>query len=61
MNVATKTDLKYKFIETQNELEKIVGELEDQTIIGLDTEATKFDPFTAKLLLLYLLRKHYPL
>ena len=57
MNVATKTNLKYKFIETQNELEKIVVELEGQSIIGLDTEATKFDPFTAKLLLVQLATK----
>ena len=54
MNVDTKVDLKYKFIETQDGLEKIIEELENQSIIGLDTEATKFDPFTAKLLLIQL-------
>ena len=53
---AIAADLKYDLISTQDELEKIVEELESSPTIGLDTEGTKFDPFTAKLLLVQLYR-----
>ena len=54
---AIAADLKYDLISTQDELEKIVEELESSPTIGLDTEGTKFDPFTAKLLLVQLSTK----
>ena len=52
MNVAVKSKVKYKFINKLQDLEVIVDELEKEKIIGVDTEATKFDPFTATLLLI---------
>ena len=58
MNVDTKSDLKYDFIETQESLDKIVNELEGEQILGLDTEGTKFDPFTATLLLVQVSTKN---
>ena len=51
MTTAVKSDVKYKLIKKQQDLEAIVDELEKEKIIGLDTETTKFDPFTAVLLL----------
>ena len=57
MMVEAKSDLKYDFIETQENLEKIVSKLESEQTLGLDTEGTKFDPFTAKLLLIQLSTK----
>lgn len=58
MNVELLTDLKYDVISTQEDLKKIVDELESQTALGLDTEGTKFDPFTAKLLLVQISTKN---
>src|SRR3989304_10324316 len=57
MTVDLLTDLKIKVVSSQEELEKIVEDLESQPTIGLDTEGTKFDPFTAKLLLVQIATK----
>ncbi|MEX0616597.1 MAG: DNA polymerase [Candidatus Woykebacteria bacterium] len=51
MNVEAATSLDYKVISNQDELKAIVEELERSPTIGIDTEGTKFDPFTATLLL----------
>ena len=45
------TDLKYDFITTDKDVLSIIPELEKAPIIAIDSESTKFDPFTAKLLL----------
>ncbi|MDP2671530.1 MAG: DNA polymerase [bacterium] len=47
----TLTETKFDFIKTQEELLKIIPELEKQQVIGLDTEGTLLDPFRSKLLL----------
>ena len=51
------TDIKYKFITTDRDVLTIVPELEKASIISVDTEGTKFDPFTAKLLLFQIATK----
>ncbi len=57
MRTDTVTDLKYDIISSQEGLEKIISELESQPTLGLDTEGTKFDPFTAELLLVQISTK----
>ncbi len=57
MTVDLKTGLKTKVISSQEELEGIVEDLESQPILGLDTEGTRLDPFTAKLLLVQIATK----
>ncbi len=42
----------FQLIETQDELVKILPEIEKVQTIGLDTEGTKLDPLTSRLLLL---------
>lgn len=51
------TDIKYKFITTDRDVLTVVPELEKAPIISVDTEGTKFDPFTAKLLLFQIATK----
>ena len=51
------TDIKYKFITTDRDVLTVVPELEKAPIISIDTEGTKFDPFTAKLLLFQIATK----
>ena len=51
------TDIKYKFITTDRDVLTIVPELEKASIVAVDTEGTKFDPFTAKLLLFQIATK----
>ncbi len=53
----TKTQVSYRLIETDEELQSILPEIEKESVIALDTEATNFDPFTAKLLLLQIATK----
>lgn len=53
----TKTEVKYDFIQTNEDLLAVVGEIEKEPIISLDSEGNKFDPFTAKLLLLQIATK----
>jgi DNA polymerase-1 len=48
----TRTEVRYDFIQTAEELAKIIPEIEKEPLIALDTEGSCFDPFTAKLLLL---------
>ncbi|OGY26228.1 MAG: hypothetical protein A2Z24_01580 [Candidatus Woykebacteria bacterium RBG_16_44_10] len=48
----TEAQIKYDFIQTNEELAQIVPEIEKEPIIAIDTEGSKFDPFSAKLLLL---------
>lgn len=55
METATLT--KHQFIQTQEELEKIIPELEKFPTLSLDTEGTMLDPFRAKLLLVQLATK----
>jgi DNA polymerase-1 len=50
-------DIKYKFITTDRDVLTVVPELEKAPIIAIDTEGTKFDPFTAKLLLFQIATK----
>ena len=47
----------YDFIQTNEDLQKVIPELEKEPTIAVDTEGTKFDPFTAKLLLLQVANK----
>src|SRR3990172_13194899 len=49
--------LQYQLITTNQELEKIVPELEREQTLGLDTEGNKLDPLTAKLFLLQIATK----
>ncbi len=58
MNAEVGTEVKYDLITTADGLVKIIDDLEKSPIIGLDTEGTKFDPFTAKLLLLQISTKN---
>ena len=51
------TDVKYDFITTDKDVLSIVSELEKAPIIAIDSESTKFDPFTAKLLLFQIATK----
>src|SRR3972149_8934083 len=44
--------INFQLIETQEDLVKILPELEKAQTIGLDTEGTKLDPLTCRLLLL---------
>jgi DNA polymerase-1 len=53
----TDTKVKFDFIKTDAQLLKALQEIEKSTIIGIDTEGNKFDPFTAKLLLLQIATK----
>lgn len=53
----TATELKYDLIETDEALAKAIPEIEKDSIISIDTEGSKFDPFTAKLLLLQIATK----
>lgn len=54
----TKTEIKYSFIQTERELQEILPEIEQETIIALDTEGNAYDPHTAKLLLLQIATKN---
>lgn len=56
MSVAT-TDTKFELIDTKEKLDSIVSDLEKQQTLALDTEATGFDPFAAKLLLVQIATK----
>lgn len=49
--------LQYQLITTNQELERIVPELEREQTLGLDTEGNKLDPLTAKLFLLQIATK----
>src|SRR4030067_889341 len=53
----TKTEIKYDFITKNEVLGDVVNILEMSPVIALDTEGSKFDPFTSKLLLLQLATK----
>ena len=53
----TKTEIKYDFITKNEVLGDVVNTLEMSPVIALDTEGSKFDPFTSKLLLLQLATK----
>ena len=53
----TKTGIKYDFITKNEVLGDVVNILEMSPVIALDTEGSKFDPFTSKLLLLQLATK----
>jgi len=53
----TKIEVSYKFIQTDEQLKAALPEIESASIIAIDTEATKFDPFTAKLLLVQIATK----
>ncbi|MCH7541429.1 hypothetical protein IH981_01470 [Patescibacteria group bacterium] len=52
-----KTELKYDFITKNEDLDGVIGKLEKAPIIAVDTESSKFDPFTSKLLLLQIATK----
>src|SRR3990170_984725 len=54
MIAETLTDLNYKVIENTEKLREIIPELENEPAIAIDTEGSRFDPFSAKLLLLQL-------
>ncbi|OGY25578.1 MAG: hypothetical protein A2864_02670 [Candidatus Woykebacteria bacterium RIFCSPHIGHO2_01_FULL_39_12] len=54
MIAETLTDLNYKVIENTEKLREIIPELENESAIAIDTEGSRFDPFSAKLLLLQL-------
>lgn len=49
--------LQYQVITENNELEKILPELEKEQTLGIDTEGNKLDPLTAKLFLLQIATK----
>jgi len=53
----TETKVKYDYISTNEGVLKAVPEIEKVPIIAIDTEGSKFDPFTAKLLLLQIATK----
>lgn len=58
MSVGVSTDLNYDVISSQEELVGIIPELERSPTLGIDSEGTRFDPFTAKLLLVQLSTKN---
>jgi DNA polymerase-1 len=49
--VEAEIDLEYGLITTEKDVLKVLPELEKAQIIAIDTEGSKFDPFTAKFLL----------
>jgi len=53
----TEAKTKYKLIQNDEDVIKYASEIEKATILGIDTEGSKFDPFTAKLLLLQIATK----
>ncbi len=53
----TETKVKYDYISTNEGVLKAVPEIEKMPIVAIDTEGSKFDPFTAKLLLLQVATK----
>lgn len=53
----TDTKLKYDLITTNENLLKVLPEIEKAPIVGLDTEGSKLDPLTTKLLLLQIATK----
>lgn len=53
----TNEELKYDVITTNEDLLKVLPEIEKAPIIGLDTEGSKLDPLTTKLLLLQIATK----
>ncbi|OGY20972.1 MAG: hypothetical protein A2113_01560 [Candidatus Woykebacteria bacterium GWA1_44_8] len=48
----TEIQVKYDFIQTDEELIRVVPAIEKEPIIAIDTEGSRFDPFNARLLLL---------
>lgn len=53
----TDEELKYDVITTNEDLLKVLPEIERAPIVGLDTEGSKLDPLTTKLLLLQIATK----
>jgi len=53
----TDTELKFEVITTNEDLLKVLPEIEKAPIIGLDTEGSKLDPLTTKLLLIQISTK----
>src|SRR3990170_5868108 len=53
----TETKVNFDVIRSDEDVSRILPEIEVVPIIGIDTEGTKFDPFTAKLLLLQISTK----
>ena len=53
----TDEELKYDLITTNEDLLKVLPEIEKAPIVGLDTEGSKLDPLTTKLLLLQIATK----
>ena len=53
----TNEELKYDVITTNEDLLKVLPEIERAPIVGLDTEGSKLDPLTTKLLLLQIATK----
>ncbi|HEX7456067.1 MAG TPA: DNA polymerase [Candidatus Nanoarchaeia archaeon] len=53
----TETEVKYDFIQTNEALLETLPELERAPIVSIDTEGSRFDPFSAKLLLLQVATK----
>ena len=53
----TETEVKYNFIQTNQDLPRILGEIEKESIISVDTEGSAYNPYEAKLLLLQIATK----
>lgn len=53
----TEAKTRYKLIQNDEDVVKYASEIEQATILGIDTEGSKIDPFTAKLLLLQIATK----
>ncbi|MDP2720690.1 MAG: DNA polymerase [bacterium] len=53
----TETEVKYNFIQTNQDLTRVLGEIEKESIISVDTEGSAYNPYEAKLLLLQIATK----
>src|SRR3990167_2063210 len=53
----TETEVKYNFIQANQDLPRGLGEIEKESIISVDTDGSAYNPYEAKLLLLQIATK----
>ena len=53
----TETEVKYNFIQANQDLPRVLGQIEKESIISVDTEGSAYNPYEAKLLLLQIATK----
>src|SRR3990167_5001992 len=53
----TETEVKYNFIQANQDLPRGLGQIEKESIISVDTEGSAYNPYEAKLLLLQIATK----